>query len=625
MQNITVTGKISVHPRGFGFVSPEDPAIEDVFIPASRLNGAIDGDVVEIEILTKSAKGFEGGVLSIKKRGRKKIVGTVVNRLKNGDAVIFAPAVGEDREIVLKKEKDKKWNIGDRVAMELLKSKKDQLLCKLIEIYGNIEDATIDTKIAAEEYDLSPTFPAAALAEARAFLPHPPKPSKGRKDFTELETFTIDPVDAKDYDDALSIEKDKKGHYCLGVHIADVSFYVQEGSALDQEAYRRGNSTYLVDRVIPMLPHELSNELCSLKENVDRYTISVMIHYDPTGKIVEHQILRSVIRSQKRFTYEEAKEVLDGKKKSPHLKTLKLLVELCKHLKELRKERGCVELAMPDMRFILGDDGIPEKTVWSEYDITHQMVEEFMIAANEIVASHFMKTGQDAIYRIHDEPDLDQISDFFTFTKLLGFELPKESNSKDIQFIFQQAKESPLLERLAIKYIRSMKLAIYSKHNIGHYGLALLNYTHFTSPIRRYTDLVVHRLLFDKDYHPDLDNIAVHCSETERRSFKAESGLMRLKKIRYLDKLVTLDPERTFAGTVINIKPTGIYFDVQEISFEGFIHVAEIDSDYYHFDEKKCTFVGERSQKSFHLGQKIQVGLKTIDLVYQECTWYLIE
>lgn len=615
-----VIGKITVHRKGFGFVLPEEVGVEDIFIPAGKLKGAIDGDLVEACVTGKSPKGFEGYISKVLQIGRRHIVGTVTQVLKNGDAVLHSVMVGEERGVIIHKEEGVSVKVGDRLSLTVIKSAGNMVVCKFHESYGNISNALIDSKVAIDEHQIRHEFPAEVVAEAKSFENKCPI-TADRVDLTHFETFTIDPINARDYDDALSIEKMSNGEYRLGVHIADVSHYVEEGSMLDLEAFKRGNSTYFLDRVVPMLPEELSNELCSLKEHVNRYTMSVLMRYSPVGELLDYKICKAVIHSRKRFTYEEAKLVLDGAIKSPHLKSLELLVELCGHLKKIKRERGCIELAMPELRLIMGDDGVPKGQEWVEYDITHQLVEEFMLSANEIVATHLINQGKQSIFRIHDKPEKEDIDEFSIFAHLLGYKMPKDPSERDIQDVFQQAIDSPLLNQLAVKYIRSMKWAVYSKDNIGHYGLALQNYTHFTSPIRRYIDLVIHRLLFAKNYKPNLEIIAKQCTETERKSMKAEMSVLKLKKLRYIERIISKDPLKSFEASITKVKSSGISFNINFINLEGIIHISELGKDYYVFNDKKNLLVGERSGEKFQVGERINVIVESIDLIHQDCRW----
>ncbi len=617
-------GKLSLHSKGFGFVSPDDETHDDVFIPASQLKGSIDGDVVEIQVMGKSAKGYEGKVVRLIKRERKQIAGIVVQVMRTGEAIIYSPVVGEERDIILVKEENRQWQVGDRILMEIEKAANTKIYCKFSKFFGNIDDASIDTEVAIAEYQIREEFPKGVIKEAKSFTSKDSITKEGRVDLTDLNCMTIDPVDAKDYDDALSIRKDKNGHFFLGVHIADVSHFVQVGSALDKEAFKRSNSTYFVNGVVPMLPHELSSDLCSLKEKVDRLTASALMEFDSKGNLLNYKIVRSIIHSKKRFTYESAKEVLDGKLTSELLPDLENLRELALLLKAQRKSRGSVELSIPEIKLKFDDKGVPNGYYQIDYDITHQMVEEFMLKANELVAKHLLDKGIKAIFRIHEEPNPENMKEFFSYARLLGFKVPPSPTEQDLITIFEMAQGSPHLEQIAIRFIRSMKLAIYSENNVGHFGLALENYTHFTSPIRRYSDLVIHRLLFEKEYKPNLKLIALWCTEQERKSFKAEMSVIKLKKLRYLERILEETKDRVFSVTVTNVKAQGIFFNIDFIGFEGFIHVSKLGKEYYVFDEKKRIFTGDSSGRFFSIGKPIEVMLESIDLILQECNWTLL-
>ena len=625
MTKKTILGKISVHIKGFGFVTPQDASLEDVFIPISKLGDAIDGDIVEISVTGRSPKGLEGEIVSIKKRNKNTLVGIVVYISKNGEVGLYAPSIGEERPILLQKDKTLSLQIGDRLLLEIVSPLKDSggFVCRFKEHLGSIDEALKDTIVTIYDHQIRHIFPKEVESEA-ADRAQRESTGKDRRDLTDLICVTIDPEDARDYDDALSLEKTPSGEYHLGVHIADVAFFVEEGSALDEEAKARANSTYFVDRVVPMLPPILCDEYCSLKENVKRYAASALMRFSKNGDLLGYEIVRSTIKSRKRFTYEGAKEVLDGKKESPHKALLDLFVELCQLLKQQRRERGSVDLSMPEIRLIMGKDGIPVGEKRIEYDITHQLVEEFMLKANEVVAIDITKKGKAGIFRVHEKPEAETLGEFFSYARLLGFTLPKNPTEADIQQLFVHAQGSPSLEQLAVRYIRSMRLAVYSKDNIGHYGLALTYYTHFTSPIRRYSDLIVHRLLFEPKYAPDIDQIATHLSEQERKSFKAEMSLLRLKKLRYLESLIKKEPRHIFSATITKVKSSGIFFDLDQIGLEGFLHVADFGREYYDYDEKQKSFVGSNTKTSFTLGKKISVEITSINLIFQECAWHLV-
>lgn len=440
-----------------------------------------------------------------------------------------------------------------------------------------------------------------------------------------MECFTIDPDTAKDFDDALSLSKDRKGIYHLGVHIADAAHYVKTETALDKEALLRCNSTYFPGTCLPMLPEELSNELCSLKPDVDRLTISVMMDFDKKGTLIKHEIVRSFIHSKKRFTYGEAKEVLDGKKKSPHKKTLKLMVDLCHLLKAKRYERGSIDFSLSEMVIQVDDEGRPTGIKKVEYDITHQLVEEFMLKANEMVATELTMRGKSLLYRVHEAPSEENFKDFFAFAHVLGFKISPEPTIEELRDLFEKAKKTPFAAQLSIAFIRSMKLAQYSPENVGHYGLSLEYYCHFTSPIRRYSDLITQRLLFDEEQENiNLERIAERCSEQERISFKAETSVKTLKKLRLLDDFFKNDPHREFTAIVTKIKPFGLHFELSDLMLEGFLHISELEDDYFNHDAKRNMLVGTRTGKVHCLGETLLVKLVSVDLILLESRWALV-
>ena len=454
-----------------------------------------------------------------------------------------------------------------------------------------------------EEYGIRSDFQKRVIKEAKNYGTSVSRTDIAqREDLRDWEIFTIDPDTAKDFDDALSLAKDKKGHYHLGVHIADVSHYVTPGSALDTEAALRCNSTYFPGTCLPMLPSVLSDNLCSLKEKVNRLTVSVLVEFDPEGNQVKYRIARTVIRSAKRFTYREAKEVLDRKKKSKHAKTLDLMVELCQLLKRKRYDRGSIEFAIPDLVIIVDEKGVPLRTDYVEYDITHQLVEEYMLKANELVATHITNQGKLVAYRIHDEPSEENMKEFATLARAFGYELPDRPTQAQLQKMFDEALQTPQGQHLASSFIRRMRLAVYSADNIGHYGLALTHYCHFTSPIRRYVDLVAHRIIFgDTPDQQMLDSISKMCSERERISAKAENSVSLLKKLRLLKSLKEEDPYKEYEAIITRVKPHGLTFEVLEMMTEGFLHVSELENDYYVFEEREMRLRGRHTGGLFCL------------------------
>jgi len=580
-QEAVVPGTIRMHHRGFGFVELDDAAAfaEDVFIPKHLTYNAVDGDRVEVVINTESIseKGPEGKVVNILERGRTHIAGIIRVKEKHGDIVAYVPLLGLTQRVVVDPAGKKDLNVGDRIVMEVIDwgSKETETACRYSQYLGHISDHTCDIKASIQEYELRNEFPPAVVEEAQGFGKTVSKSDMAtRDDFRQLECFTIDPDTAKDFDDALTLTIDSAGNYHLGVHIADVTHYVKPGSPLDIEAKERANSTYFPGFCLPMLPKELSNNLCSLKANVNRLTASVMMTIDQEGELIDYRISRSVIKSQKRFTYREAKLVIDGTKKSKHADTLMHMVDLCGLLKKKRFQRGSLDLALPELMVVVDPEGLPTGTEYIEYDITHQLVEEFMLKANEVIAKHLTDHDKPLAYRVHETPSSENIKDFVALARAFGFELPDQPTPEDLQALFYESLETPYGQHLAASYIKRMRMAVYSPENIGHYGLSLEHYCHFTSPIRRYADVVVHRVLFGNEMSIDeLEKITLHCSEQERISAKAESSVVLLKKLRLIQAIHDKDPHQEYAAVVTNIRAWGINIDILDYMMDSFIHI----------------------------------------------------
>jgi ribonuclease R len=631
-QTDLMTGTLRLHARGFGFVVPDQPLRwpQDIFIPKHLTENAVDGDHVEVQVNmeSRSEKGPEGKILAILKRGRSHLGGIIRMVDGKGQLVAHAPLLGVTKRVILHVESGLRPKIGDRVIMQVIEwgDKNSPTLCELSHIIGNIDDPSCDVDAAIEEFSLLNQFPEPVIEEAQAFgKTVSKKEMKARTDLTKITTITIDPETARDYDDALSISKTAKGGFQLGVHIADVAHYVPPASALDHEAFKRCNSTYFPGRCVPMLPEELSNELCSLKEKVVRLTVSVLMDFDHEGNLTRYEICRAAIKSAKRFSYEEAKLVLDGKKKSVHAPALREMVELCHLLKKKRSERGSIDFALPDLVIQIDEKGMPTGLKLVEYDITHQLVEEFMLKANEIVAKALADRGKTLLYRIHEEPAEENMEDFFAMARSLGFLLPEKPTPKDLQHLFNEAKKTAHAQQLSVGFIRSMKLAYYSPENMGHFGLSLEHYCHFTSPIRRYSDLIIQRLLFNEEGETvDIDAIALKCSEQERLSFKAESSVKLLKKYRLLNAYMKENPDKEYAAIVTRIKPFGLYFEIADLMLEGFLHISELENDYFIFDPRQEILMGKQSGKVHRVGEWIRVMPTAIDLILLECKWSLI-
>lgn len=619
-----VQGILKTNPRGFGFVVVKDKKMKDVFIPKADMKNAIDGDLVEIEVTQISTKGPEGKILKILHREKSHLAGIIWSKLHN-DYTAYVPILGVDWSVIVKS--DQKLHIGDRIILEVIdwEDKNDKTICKVTKFLSHISDAAKDVEASAAAFSIKETFPNKVIAEAKK-LKITKKDLSNRRDLTNLICMTIDPIGAKDYDDAISITKTPNKHYHLGVHIADVAHFVKANSYLDKEAATRGNSTYFPGFCIPMLPQELSNDLCSLKEDKIRLTVSVLIEFNPTGELLSYEIVRSYIKSSKRFTYEDAKKILDSPKNQKFKQNLHDMVDLCHILKLKRSERGSIDFALPEARIVVDTNGMPVRIETVQYDITHQMIEEFMLKANELVATHLDSLGKKLIFRIHESPSSENFNYFFELAKSVGFTLPAKPELKDLQHLFIKAKNTKYFHLLSLGFIKNLKLAFYSTDNIGHFGLALTHYTHFTSPIRRYSDLIIQRLLFDEEAeNVNLDEIAQTCSEKERNSFKAESSVTTLKKLRFLKKIIKNDPDKIFKATITKVKPFGIFFELDNYFLEGFIHISEIKDDFYDYNQDLLTLIGRRTKRTLSFADKIRVRILDIDLILLEAQYQYLK
>ncbi|NGX56104.1 MAG: Ribonuclease R [Candidatus Anoxychlamydiales bacterium] len=619
--NKRIIGIFHANPRGFGFVETEDKDTTGIFISKADKNKAIDLDIVEVEIKENPLKGIEGKIVEIIKREKNTFVGIVKDTSKK-NYLVYVPILGFKSLVELQSEELLK--IGDRVEILITKwpkDEKDMIEAKLKKYLAHISEASKDTYCAIIEYNIKEEFDDKTKNEAKN-LKITNEDLKKRKDLTNLNAVTIDPKTARDFDDAISITKHPNNTFSLGVHITDVSFFVKANSFLDIEAAKRGNSVYFPSQCIPMLPKELSNNLCSLKEDQKRITVSVLMDFDENGDLKKYDIVRSYIKSKKRFSYEQAYSILKSKKENKYKNDLENMTKLCEVLKKKRFDRGSIDFALSDSIIILDENENPIKIEVVEYDITHQMIEEFMLKANEVIAYHLDKKKKKLIFRIHEEPSVENLEEFFGFARSLGFYLPKNPKTKDIQKLFIEAKKTKYLKLLSINFIKSMKLAIYSKENIGHFGLALEHYTHFTSPIRRYSDLVIQRILFEEeDIDINLKDISKATSEKERNAAKAENSVIFLKKIRLLKKFYKEDPNKKYQATITKIKPFGIIFEIDELMLDGFINLADIEYDYFLFEETYLR--GRRTKQKLTYSDKIHIQIKSIDLITQDVRYFI--
>ncbi|MGC8653181.1 MAG: ribonuclease R [Candidatus Kryptoniota bacterium] len=517
---------------------------------------------------------------------------------------------------------------GEKVLARIKIGRTGEEHAVVVETLGNAGKPDVELRSIAAEYGLEIDFPRQVVEEAEAVTDEIPEEEiRRRLDFRNDNVFTIDPEDAKDFDDAVSIRKLGDDEYELGVHIADVSYYVRPGSALDKEAYRRGTSVYLTSGVIPMLPHKLSNEICSLNPNVDRLTYSVVIHITSTGKVIDYRIDKSIIRSKRRFTYEEVQKIIESQK-GDFADEILTMNSVAKTLGKLRQRAGSIDFDLPEAKFVYDEFGRPIEIMKKIRLDSHRLIEELMLLANKLVASHIGKAGVKAkpfIYRVHDAPDPDRIKELSIFVSHLGYKLEHDGtiNQKQLQKLLRSVEGKPEEYLVNDIVLRSMAKAVYSEKNIGHFGLAFKYYTHFTSPIRRYPDLIVHRLLYSytTGQQPEdlqglkklVSEVSKKASEAERRAVEAERESVKVKQVQYMLNHVGDEYE----GTISGITKFGFFVEINELLIEGLVPLRELD-DYYIFHEKDFLVKGRRTGKVYQLGDRVKVKVVRVNMERHE-------
>ncbi len=615
-------GIMRANKKGFGFVEV-DGMEDDIYVSSDHMNGAIHDDVVLVEITSKMhLDRIEGRVLRIIERKLQKYIG-VIHFDKNGEGHITL----DDSKIKLDIEipKDKTMNAvdGHKVVVELTKKVNNigRYEGKVVEIIGHINDPGVDILSIIYKYNFNVDFPDDVKEEV-SHIPNQVYPDDlpGRKDLREETIFTIDGDDTKDIDDAISIKRLPGGNYELGVHIADVSYYVREGTPLDNEAMERGTSVYLVDRVIPMLPHELSNGICSLNPNVDRLAVSCVMEFDENGKQIRYEIFPSVIRSRIQMTYKKVNSILE-KNEVPEgyeefAEDLRLMNHLAGILRKAKVQRGYIDFNVDEAKILVDDAGVPTDVVLRDRGAGEKLIEDFMIAANECVATHIYFMNLPFIYRVHEYPKEEKIRSFLSFVSSLGYTITgniKDTKPTTIQKILAQLEDKPEYKILSSLLLRSMQKAVYRPENLGHYGLASTCYTHFTSPIRRYPDTTVHRLLhtylFDgkidmqtiRKWEEKLVYIAEHSSERERASVDCEREVDDMKMAEYMEKHIGEE----FEGMISSITSFGMFVELPNL-IEGLVPIREM-KDFFHFDEERMTLTGERSNVKYSIGESVLV------------------
>ncbi len=633
-------GIFQANARGFGFVTVEGEP-EDIFIGEEDMGGAMQGDEVEVAI-TKAPEGRrrEGKILKIVNRGTQRLVGYYQSRKNFGFVVPDNERILQD--IFVPAEQSKGAVTGHKVVVELTSygGERKKPEGRIVEILGHANDPGVDILSIVKAYDLPIEFPEKVLNQAeRVAKPVTGADMAGRKDVRDWQTVTIDGEDAKDLDDAITLTKEGD-NYILGVHIADVTNYVQENSALDREALKRGTSVYLADRVIPMLPHVLSNGMCSLNAGEDRLALSCIMTVDSKGNVIDHQIAETVVNVDERMSYTSVKKILEehDEEECRRYQTLLPMFEMMKELSEIlrnrRHKRGAIDFDFPESKMVLDEDGTPLEIKAYDRNVATKIIEDFMLLANETVAEEYFWQEIPFVYRVHEAPDEEKMKKLITFIQNFGYTMhvPKgqEIRPKEVQKLLDKiegSQEEAMISRLTL---RSMKQAKYSPDNDGHFGLATKYYTHFTSPIRRYPDLQIHRIIKDNlrgrmtesrrdHYAKILTEVTMQASSLERRADEAERETVKLKKVQYMKKFYGEE----FEGVISGITKWGLYVELPN-TVEGLVHVANMMDDHYDYDETHFQMVGTHTGKRYELGQKVKVRVTGCDTIARTIDFELV-
>ncbi len=621
-------GVLQMHPQGYGFVMV--PGQNDFFVRGTRLKTALDGDRVRITLAApvrgqRSDRHREAEIVEVLERGRTRTVGTFD---KMGHFAFVKPDDQRmTKDIYVAQENFNGATEGDKVIVSIEKydDPKASPEGRVLEVLGRADDPGVAVLAIALSQGIKHDFPKPVEQEAEQIpLAISNDEVERRLDLRAKNIFTIDPDDAKDFDDAIHIERLKNGNFELGVHIADVSHYVKQGTLLDAEAYERGTSTYLVDRVIPMLPEKLSNGVCSLRPNEDKFAYSCIMEISPRGAVKDYKIRETVIHSKFRFTYDGAQQVIDGGTQDHPLKDDVLLAaKLARTLTKKRMRQGSIDFDTDEVKVVLDEKGKPIDIVRKERQEANRLIEEMMLLANQTVATHVgqPKDAKAFVYRIHDRPDAERIQSLRDYVKAFGYQLPVGPDGsvdrKDLNELIEHVKGMPEGPVVKVAALRAMAKAVYSTNNIGHYGLGFKYYSHFTSPIRRYPDLIAHRLL--KHYasggksvdEPTLETVCDHCSAQERQAVSAERESIKLKVVEYVSEHVGDE----FEGVVTGVTKFGVFVEMTKLLAEGLVHVRDMDDDHYEYDERNYTLVGVHTRRTIRLGDpvKVQVAAANVE------------
>ena len=628
-----VKGTIQMHKKGFAFLIPIDESKKDVYINPTDLKGAMNRDLVFVRIISDQVgdKRFEGVVEQIIERHSTRIVGTFEDKGSFGFVIADDKRIPND--IFIRKSESHGAVTGHKVIVNITKFPEGTMSAEgeIVEILGHKNDPGMDILSIIHKYDISIEFPNEVMEQAEQ-TPETIDPSEleGRRDLRDELVVTIDGADAKDLDDAISVKKLANGNYKLGVYISDVSYYVEKDSPMDTEAYDRGTSVYLVDRVIPMLPHRLSNGICSLNPGVDRLTLGCEMEIDPKGEVVKHDIFQSVINSSARMTYKEVNQILVDQDQAVRdqyeefVPLFEAMEDLAEILRQKRFGRGAIDFNFKEAQVLVDDAGHPTDVVIRERSVAERLIEEFMLIANESVAEHFHWMEIPFIYRIHEDPDEEKLQSFYQFVGQFGYNIKGTANEVHPQALQQVLdlvkgeQEEMVISKLML---RSLKQARYDFNSVGHFGLATKFYTHFTAPIRRFPDLIVHRLIrtylidgkidekTQNHWKSKLPEIAKHTSERERIAVDAERETDDLKKAEFMQDKIGEE----FDGVISSVTGFGLFVELEN-TVEGLVHVTDLTDDYYHFDERSMALIGERTGNIFRIGDAITIKVADVNL-----------
>lgn len=659
-----VVGRISMNERGFGFVTPESTETQpvkpdsDIYVSAENTWTAMHGDTVVVRLIKGSTRRdrrgktdkLEGRVIRILKRANETVVGTLQK------TKMFFYLIPDDPRLIhdIYVKPHDKARVGEKVVVKLAewKSRHVNPEGEIVEVIGPSGEPGVDILAIIRKHRLATTFPADVMREAERYPGSVTDADlEGRLDLRDQFIITIDPDDAKDFDDAIQVEERPDGSWRLGVHIADVSHYVRPQTALDREAQNRGNSVYLVDRVLPMLPEKLSNGLCSLRPNEDRLAQSVFIEFNPKGGMKKFEFARSVIRSKHRLTYKRAFALLQQKNPPSDSEQRRLHGELHKMwrlasvIRKRRFQQGALDLDFPEVKVWLDERGKAQRLEKVENDISHQLIEEFMLVANEAVAKFIRDCNVPGVYRVHENPSPEKLEEYRAFLHAMGIQAGNLGQRGEIQRLLERTKDHPQAYVIKLNLLKSLKRAMYAEKPIGHYGLAKANYTHFTSPIRRYPDLLIHRILaaltssskghgkvrgrakssaglYDLE---SLRRLAEHCSITERVADEAEDESKKLKILEYFRDQLNRRKLDVFDAVITDVRNYGMFVELTETLTFGLVHVSTLDDDFYGYDDTRKRFIGKRTRKMYRAGDKVKVEVARVDMFKRQIDFRIAE